>query len=97
MFPDIGFPDIGTPIAEAVNRFVEWLVVEHGAFFESIADAILVILVAIEQALRNAPDWAILVAVGLIAYAASRHVLLSLTMVALTWLIGRAGASGDDP
>ena len=85
------FPDIGAPIADAVNRFVDWLVVEHGAFFESIANAILVVLVAIEQTLRNAPPLVILVAVGLIAYAASRHVLLSLVMVGLTWLIGSLG------
>ncbi len=85
------FPDIGAPIADAVNRFVDWLVIEHGAGFESIANAILVVLVAIEQVLRNAPPLVILVAVGLIAYAASRHVLLSLAMVALTWLIGSLG------
>jgi len=85
------FPDIGAPIADAVNRFVEWLVVEHGAFFESIANAVLVVLVAIERVLRGAPPVVILVAVGLIAYAASRHVLLSLGMVALTWLIGSLG------
>ncbi len=85
------FPDIGAPIADAVNRFVDWLVVEHGAFFEAIANAILVVLVAIEQTLRNAPPLVILIAVGLIAYAASRHILLSLGMVALTWLIGALG------
>ncbi|HET7714345.1 MAG TPA: proline/glycine betaine ABC transporter permease [Bauldia sp.] len=85
------FPDIGTPIADAVNRFVDWLVVEHGAFFESIANAILVVLVAIEQALRHAPPLLILAAVGLIAFAASRSVLLSLVMVALAWLIGGLG------
>jgi glycine betaine/proline transport system permease protein len=85
------FPDIGAPIADAVNRFVDWLVVEHGAFFEAIANAILVVLVAIEQTLRNAPPLVILAAVGLIAYAASRHLLLSLAMVALTWLIGSLG------
>ena len=85
------FPDIGAPIADAVNRFVDWLVVEHGAFFESIANAVLVVLVAIEQTLRNAPPLVILIAVGLIAYAASRHIVLSLVMVGLTWLIGSLG------
>jgi glycine betaine/proline transport system permease protein len=85
------FPDIGAPIADTVNRFVDWLVVEHGAFFESIANAVLVVLVAIEQTLRNAPPLVILIAVGLIAYAASRHIVLSLVMVGLTWLIGSLG------
>ena len=85
------FPDIGAPIADAVNRFVDWLVVEHGAFFEGIADAILVVLVAIEQTLRSAPPLVILIGVGLIAYAASRHLVLGLAMVGLTWLIGSLG------
>jgi glycine betaine/proline transport system permease protein len=85
------FPDFGAPIADAVNRFVDWLVVEHGAFFESIANAMLVVLVAIERVLRGAPPAVILIAVGLIAYAASRHVLLSIGMAALTWLIGSLG------
>ncbi len=85
------FPDLGAPIADAVNRFVDWLVIEHGAFFESIANSVLVVLVAIERVLRGAPPILILIAVGLIAFAASRHVLLSLVMAALTWLIGSLG------
>ena len=84
-------PDLGAPIADAVNRFVDWLVIEHGAFFESIANSVLVVLVAIERVLRGAPPILILIAVGLIAFAASRHVLLSLAMAALTWLIGSLG------
>jgi glycine betaine/proline transport system permease protein len=66
-------------------------VVEHGDFFESIANAILTVLVMIEQVLRNAPPWAVLIAIGLIAYAASRHVVFSLGMIVLAWLIGCLG------
>ena len=84
-------PDLGAPIADAVNRFVDWLVIEHGAFFESIANSVLVVLVAIERVLRGAPPILIQIAVGLIAFAATRHVLLSLAMAALTWLIGSLG------
>ena len=85
------FPDIGTPIADTVNQFVEWLIVEHGAFFESIANALLTVLVLIEQALRWAPPWSVLIVVGLIAYAASRNLLLSFGIVALAWLLGSLG------
>ncbi|MCB1500979.1 MAG: proline/glycine betaine ABC transporter permease [Bauldia sp.] len=85
------FPDIGTPIADTVNQFVEWLIVEHGAFFESIANGVLVVLVAIEQTLRSAPPPVILAAVGVIAFAASRNVLLGLAMVVLAWLVGCLG------
>ena len=49
------FPDIGTPIAETVDAFVDWLVITHGGFFESIASGFLAVLVPIEQALRGAP------------------------------------------
>jgi hypothetical protein len=47
--------DIGTPIAEAVDTFVDWLVVTHGAFFEAVAGVFLAVLVPIEQVLRAAP------------------------------------------
>jgi glycine betaine/proline transport system permease protein len=85
------FIDIGTPIVEATNAFVEWLIVTHGAFFESIADALLVVLVAIERLLRGAPPWLVLVAVALIAFAASRRPLLAFGLAFLTWLIGCLG------
>ncbi len=85
------FPDIGTPIAEAVDGFVTWLVVEHGAFFESIGNGLLGILVPLERLLRGAPPPVVLAAVALIAFAASRNVVLSLAMAFLAWLIGCLG------
>jgi glycine betaine/proline transport system permease protein len=85
------FPDIGTPIAEAVDRFVDWLVVEHGAAFESVANGLLVVLVPVEQALRAAPPPVVLLAIGVLAYAASRKALLSLVMILLAWLVGCLG------
>ncbi len=85
------FPDIGTPIAVAVDRFVDWLVIEHGAAFESVAGGLLVVLVPIEQALRTAPPPVVLLAIGAVAYAASRKALLSLVMMLLAWLVGCLG------
>lgn len=85
------FPDIGTPIAETVDAFVDWLVITHGGFFESIASGFLAVLVPIEQALRGAPPPVILAAVGLIAFAASRRLVFALAMTFLMWLIGCLG------
>lgn len=85
------FPDIGTPIAEAVDEFVDWLVITHGGFFEAIANGFLGVLVPIEQALRGAPPPVILAAVGLIAFAASRRLVFALAMTVLMWLIGCLG------
>lgn len=85
------FPDIGRPIALAVNDAVRWLVVNYGAAFESFADALLAVLVPIEQGLRALPPWLVLVAVALIAFAASRKILLALVLAALMWFIGALG------
>jgi len=85
------FIDIGKPIADATNAFIQWLIVNYGGVFESIANALLTVLVFIEQLLRGAPPWLILVIVALIAYAASRRVLLALGLAALAWLLGSLG------
>jgi glycine betaine/proline transport system permease protein len=85
------FPDIGRPIAEAVNAAVRWLVVNYGETFGSFADALLSVLVVIERILRGAPPWLVLIAVALIAFAASRKIALSLGLAALVWMIGCLG------
>jgi len=85
------FIDIGRPIADATNTFVEWLIIEHGDFFEAIANALLTVLVFIEQILRGAPPWAIIAAFAVIAFAASRNWLLTAGVVVLTWMLGSLG------
>jgi glycine betaine/proline transport system permease protein len=85
------FMDIGKPIADATNAFIQWLIVNYGGVFESIANGLLTVLVFIEQLLRGAPPWLILVILALIAYAASRRVLLSIGVTALAWLLGSLG------
>lgn len=85
------FIDLGRPIADAANAFIDWLIVAHGAAFEAVSDALLVVLVAIERGLRDAPPWLILAAVFALALAASRRPTLALLMTALAWLIGCLG------
>jgi glycine betaine/proline transport system permease protein len=85
------FPDIGRPIAGAVNAGVRWLVVNHGGTFEAFANALLALLVPIEQGLRGLPPWLVLIAVGLIALAASRKLLLAGAVIVLMWLLGALG------
>ncbi len=85
------FPDFGGPLRRGTNEFVQHLVITYGDGFEAFANAILVVLVAIEQVLRNAHPGVVLVAIGLIAFAASRRPLLALLMVACTYMIGTLG------
>lgn len=85
------FPDLGDPIRHATNDFITFLIVDYGDVFESIANAILVILVAIEQTLRATPPIIVLAIVGLLAYGASRRLAVTVAMVAAAWFIGALG------
>jgi glycine betaine/proline transport system permease protein len=85
------FPDIGRPIADAVNEAVRFLVVNYGGAFEAFANALLFVLVPIEQGLRVLPPWLVLAAIALIAFAASRQIALAIGLAFLMWLIGALG------
>jgi len=85
------FIDIGRPIANFTNNFVESLIVNYGNFFEAISNSLLTILIALERVLRDSPPWVILLVIGLIAFAASRRIKLAAGLVVLTWLIGCLG------
>ena len=85
------FPDLGAPIRSFTNEFVDVLIIEYGDIFESIANAILRVLVPIEQTLRGAPPWLILLIVAIIAYLASRRVVLTIVIVFAAWLLGALG------
>lgn len=85
------FPDLGGPLRRGTNNVVQHLVITYGDGFEAFANAILVVLVAIEQVLRNAHPALVLAAIGLIAFAASRRPALALAMVACTYMIGTLG------
>jgi glycine betaine/proline transport system permease protein len=85
------FPEIGKPIKLATNEFIDWLIINHGDFFEAIANSILVVLVAMEKILRGSPPWLTIAVIGLIAFAASRRVGLTFAMMAAMYLIGMLG------
>lgn len=85
------FPDFGTPIRKSTNEFVDVLIIEYGDVFEAIANAILRILVPIEQTLRAAPPVVILIAIAVIAYLAGRRIGLTVLIVFATWLLGALG------
>ena len=85
------FPDWSTPLRDATNATVELLVVRFGDRFEAFSNALLGLLVALEQALRSAPPWLVLLATAALAFGASRSVLLALGSAAGLWLIGALG------
>jgi glycine betaine/proline transport system permease protein len=85
------FPDLGGPLRRATNTVVQHVVITYGDGFEAFANSLLVVLVAIERVLREAHPGVVLLAVGLIAFAASRRPVLALAMVACSYAIGALG------
>ena len=85
------FPDWSTPLRDGTNAAIEWLVVRHGDRFEAVSNTLLGALVALEQALRAAPPWLVIVLAAGLAFAASRTWWLALGSAAGLWLIGALG------
>jgi glycine betaine/proline transport system permease protein len=85
------FPDWSTPLRDATNGFIEWLVVRFGDRFESFSNAVLGVLVALEGVLRGAPPWLVLALAAALAWAASRSLWFTFAAAAGLWLVGALG------
>ena len=83
--------DLGREIRKSTNAFIEWLVINHGAFFDAISEPVLRTLVALERGLRDAPVPVVLIVVAVLAYLASRRIALSVGMVVALYFIGLLG------
>ncbi len=82
------FPDIGSGLVDAADRFIDWLVINAGDFFESIAGAVRVPLLAFEDALEWAPPWLILLVFAAVAFVATRRVFFTIAVVAVIYSLG---------
>lgn len=85
------FPDFSSSIAKATNEAVDNLVVNYGDFFESISNGILSALLLIESTLRAVPPVVMIIAIALLAYAASRKLVFSVLAAFGLWLVGALG------
>jgi glycine betaine/proline transport system permease protein len=82
---------VGDAIRDAVNNFVRFLVVEYGDGFEAFSNFLLQALVWLENILRGTPAILVIVAVGFLAYAASRKIALGVAMAVGLWFVGTLG------
>ncbi|MFV1850760.1 MAG: ABC transporter permease [Thalassospira sp.] len=87
MFPE----QLNVPLGKWVNQFVDWLVINYGATFEAFADSLLTVLVALEQVLRGAPWWVVLIAIAAITWHASKNWKLVAGLVIAMFAIGTLG------
>nr|WP_290659818.1 ABC transporter permease subunit [Aquabacterium sp.] len=86
-----GFPDWGTPLRESTNAIVDHWVTQHGEQFEAVSHALLTLLVPLEQALRSAPAWAMLLGMTALGWWLSRRWSFAVSVGAGLWFIGALG------
>ncbi|WP_259679233.1 proline/glycine betaine ABC transporter permease, partial [Pseudomonas vranovensis] len=87
-----GFPEaLHYSFADAVNRFVDWLVLAYGDQLRNVSDGLLQVLVSLENLLRLTPWWLLLVIVALMTWHASRSITRALVLSGLLFLIGVVG------
>lgn len=85
------FPDWHSPLRDGTNQAIDTLVVQYGDHFERVSNGLLGVLVAIEQGLRGAPPWLVLVAAAVIGFAASRRWLFAALTAGGMWMVGALG------
>src|SRR5690625_4637359 len=94
MFDFLGrsFPDWEIPLREWTNSAVNWLVAQYGSVFDAITDALLFLLVRVEQGLAWLPWWLVVLAVvALVWHAFGRKMVPALLMGGLMILVGTFG------
>ncbi len=86
------FPEILTlPLDVWVNDLVGWLLRTYGNFFEAVANGLLVPLRKLDWLLRNTPWFIVIGVIGLITYAGSRRLAMTIGVMVAMFLIGILG------
>ncbi|MGF1455041.1 MAG: ABC transporter permease [Alphaproteobacteria bacterium] len=80
-----------TGIERAVNDAIDWLVTSYGPAFEAMSDAILWLLIRVEDGLQVLPWWLVVAAVAVLAWHAARRLTLSAALAGSMVLIGALG------
>ncbi|MSO96713.1 MAG: ABC transporter permease subunit [Rhodospirillaceae bacterium] len=87
MFPE----NLTISIAPAINRFIDAFIVDYGAGFRAFGNAILWVIVTVEQILRGLPWWLVIAAVAGLAFIASRRIAFAGLMSVAMFAIGVLG------
>ena len=87
MFPE----QFRIPLGQWINHAIDWLVETHGQSFEAAGNALLKVLVVLEQGLRGAPWWLVIAVIGMLAFHATRRALVALALMAAMFAIGMLG------
>ncbi|WP_312936309.1 ABC transporter permease [Pseudomonas sp.] len=87
-----GFPEsLQFSFADAINGWVDWLVLHYGDTLRSVSNHLLSALVWLENLLRLVPWWLLVAVVGVLAWHASRSWLRAAVLMAMVTGIGMLG------
>lgn len=78
-------------LRKSIDGSVDWLVTEYADSFEALTQPFLTLLIWLEQLLRGAPWWSVILVIAGLTFVASRSWLLSTGMAALLFFIGMLG------
>jgi glycine betaine/proline transport system permease protein len=87
MFPE----QFRIPLGQWINHAIDWLVETHGEAFEAVGNALLKVLVLLDQGLRGAPWWLVIALIGALSFHATRRVIVALSLMAAMFVIGMLG------
>ena len=80
------------PLRSWTNDAVDWLVIQYGDFFRTVSDALLFVLVRVENVLNWLPWWLVILLVALLVWHAfGKRVVPAFLMAALMVLVGTFG------
>jgi glycine betaine/proline transport system permease protein len=88
MFPEV-IP--AREVRRAIDGFVDHLVTNYAETLETLSRPILNMLVWLEQLLRGAPWWSVVLVVVVVAWLVSRRVIFSVAMGGLLCVLGLLG------
>ena len=87
MFPEHFTISISSIITDGVDVFVA----TYGSTFRAFSDVVLFFLLQIEQILRGAPWWLVVLVVGFLGFILARRILFSVGLMSATLLLGVLG------
>ena len=87
MFPE----QFRIPLGQWINHAIDWLVETHGEAFEAVGNALLKVLVVLDQGLRGAPWWLVIAIIGMLAFHATRRAFVALALMAAMFAVGMLG------
>lgn len=87
MFPE----SLQLSIRSPINDWVEAVVINHGATFKAISNAILQVVLVVESVLRGLPWWAVVIIFVGLAWASTRRIVFCAIVGALMVAVGVLG------